>query len=479
MSSLPKLRPYQLQVIQEVRAAIKSGKRRILVVVPTGGGKTTIGGSIIHSSVSNGNRVLWLAHRKELVDQAFERISDKRIGFGIPAGVIMAGARPTRRHQVQVASIQTLLKRDRPEAKVVLVDEAHHSVSPSFLTLLDQYSDSVVVGLTATPYRLDGRGLGDVYDAIVAPIGIPELQAQGFLTPVRYFGTPKDLEPKTDDVRTVAGDYDTKQLYQKFDKRELYDGVVANYQRFANGTRAIVFNINVEHSLKTVEAFRAAGISAHHVDGETPRAERERILRAFKNAEFDVLCNVNILTEGFDLPAIECVILNRKTKSKALYLQIVGRGLRPSPGKDCCLVIDQGGNVREFGPVEHPEEHELETTAQRKKSGGAKGAPPMKSCPLCEELHLLSVAECGCGHRFSSGSMELKKEEFVELTDFLPKNVKLKSAKKPVPNHLKKSWMDMTREELEEYAAIQDYKPGWVFMQLRRQTEQQRGAVAA
>ncbi|MGY2133634.1 DEAD/DEAH box helicase [Hymenobacter sp. HD11105] len=476
MSSLPTLRPYQLQVIDEVRTAIKAGKRRILVVVPTGGGKTTIGGSIIHGATANGHSVLWMAHRKELVDQAYERISCRRSGFGISAGIIMANTRPNRRQMVQVASIQTLLKRELPAAKIILVDEAHHSVSPSFLKLLERYPNTITIGLTATPYRLDGRGLGDVYDAIVAPIGIPELQKQGYLTPVRYFGTPKDLEPKTDDVKTIAGDYDQKALYLKFDQRELYAGVVSNYQRFANGTRAIVFNINVEHSQKTMEAFRAAGISCYHVDGETPRAERESLLKRFRNAEFDVLCNVNLLTEGFDLPAIECVLLNRKTKSKALYLQMVGRGLRPAPGKDCCLVIDQGGNVREFGPVEHPEEHALEMTADRKKGGGAKGAPPMKSCPMCEELHLLNVRECGCGHFFSSASQELKQEEFMELTSFLPATVKLKAPKPEVPVHLRKAWISMSEAELREYAHLMGHKPGWVYHQLQRQRELSQAA---
>ncbi|GAA4349932.1 DEAD/DEAH box helicase [Hymenobacter saemangeumensis] len=480
MSNLPQLRNYQLAVIEGVREQMKQGHRRILVVVPTGGGKTTIGGSIIHSSVSKGHRVLWLAHRKELVEQAHERISDRHKGFGIPAGVMMAGHPPRRKHAVQVASIATLIRRDLPTAKVVLVDEAHHSVSPSFLNMLDKYPDAVVIGLTATPYRLDGRGLGDVYTAIVAPVSIGDLQAQGYLTPVRYFGTRKDLEPKLDTVKTVGGDYKNDELYKLFDKRALYDGVVANYVKFANASRAIVFNINVEHSLKVMEAFRAAGIAAYHVDGETPRAERESILAAFKRGEFEVLCNVNILTEGFDLPAIETVILNRATKSKSLYLQMVGRGLRPAPGKSACTVIDQGGNVRHFGPVEHPEEHSLEATPKRKSGSGATSAPPMKTCPQCERLDLLFVQQCPeCGHVYSSGEMKLEQEEFLELTDFLPKNVVVPGAKKPVPDHLKKSWLDMSKEELKEYATIQGYKPGWVYCQLKRQEQAQEGAMAA
>ncbi|MGI4875263.1 MAG: DEAD/DEAH box helicase family protein [Janthinobacterium lividum] len=474
MPNLPQLRDYQHQVLEGVHAEIRNGHRRILVVVPTGGGKTTIGGAIIHGATQKQNRVLWLAHRKELVEQAHERISSPRVGFGIPAGVMMAGVEPRRAHAVQVASLATLLRRELPAARIVVVDEAHHSVSPSFLALLDQYPDAVVIGLTATPYRLDGRGLGDVYTALVSPVSIADLQAAGYLTPVRYYGTKKDLELK--DVKTTGGDYNTAALFDKFNKRELYDGVVSNYQKFAPASRAIVFNVNVEHSLNVCAAFRAAGIAAYHVDGETPRREREAILASFKAGEFEVLCNVNILTEGFDLPAIETVILNRATKSKSLYLQMVGRGLRPALGKHHCTVIDQGGNVRHFGPVEMPEEHSLAKT--KEKPGGA-GAAPMKFCPGCEALLLIGVKVCpDCGEQFGEeAGAGLAVEEFMELTPFLPKSVLVKSTKNPVPEHLKKNWLDMSEGELAEYAAIQGYKPGWVHYQLRRQGE--RGEALA
>ncbi|GGF22434.1 DEAD/DEAH box helicase [Hymenobacter cavernae] len=467
MSSLPKLRDYQLRAIEGVRQAIRDGHRRILVVVPTGGGKTTIAGSMIHGSDEKGNPVLFMAHRKELVEQAADRL----IQFDIAPGIIMAGYPPRRRKNVQVASIQTLIKRDMPNAKVVFVDEAHHSVSPSFIELLDKYPEAKIIGLTATPYRMDGRGLGDVYDVIVAPITVAELIEQGHLTPPRYYGTRKDLEPALDKVDVVRGDYDKKQLFASFDKRELYDGVVKNYQKFAPGTKAVVFNINVEHSLNVRDAFLAAGIQAEHVDGDTHKDTRKRLLQDFRAGKFEVLCNVNLLTEGFDLPAIETVILNRATKSKSLYLQMVGRGLRTAPGKKYCTVIDQGGNVRQFGPVEHPEEYELSTTNKRKASG-VSDSPPQKMCPGCERLLYLSVAQCPqCAHRFASETMELQEAEFIELTDFLPKSVKVKAAKPQRPEHLKKSWADMTEDELYEFAELMNYKPGWVHIQLSKRNE--------
>lgn len=478
--ALPQLRDYQEEVVQGVRDAILAGHRKILVAVPTGGGKTTIAGHMIHGSLGNGRRSLFLAHRKELVEQCYDRLTCEQRGFGLKydTGLIMAGCPPRRRKPVQVASLQTLIRRELPQSHLVFVDEAHHSLSASFLQLLEQYqaAGAIIIGLTATPYRLDGRGLGDVYDVIVAPVSVGDLIGRGYLTPVRYYGTRKDLEPVTEDVKVRAGEFDAAQLYAKFDKRELYDGVVQNYLRFAEASKAIVFNVNVEHSLKVVAAFRAAGIGAEHVDGETPRGERERILHDFRNGAFEVLCNVNILTEGFDLPAIETVILNRATKSKSLYLQMVGRGLRPSPGKSHCVVIDQGGNVRQFGPVEAPQEYVLEYTAPKgsKGSGAGQGAPPMKECPACEQLLLVQVRECGgCGHQFEASHQQLKQEDFLELTDFLPATVK---AKPVTPAHLRKRFTDMTEAELREFQELKGYKPGWVYAQLQRRTEGKQAA---
>lgn len=467
--NIPPLRDYQVLAKELLYAGHYDGHQEQVLVVSTGGGKTTIAASIIHGAYEKGTFVIFLAHRKELVDQAKNRMHQ----FGLRPGVIMAGWRYRPNLGLYVASQQTLSRRELPELPegkrmLIVVDECHHSVSAGFKKILNHYKDTYgkrvsIIGLTATPYRLDGKGLGDIYSNIVAPISLSELTERGFLVPARYVGFKMDMS----NVATRGGDYDVHQMHAMFDKKEIYAGVVEHYNQFAPGTKAIVFNVDVKHSEKMRDAFIAAGISAAHVDGETPGLERSRILEAFKEGKFQVLCNVNILTEGFDLPAIETVILNRATKSKSLYLQMVGRGLRPAPGKSYCTVIDQGGNVWEHGPVDMEEEYTLETIKKKK----LQQAAPVKSCPSCFFIQHVGARECKeCGHVFTLHitERELPKEVFEELNDFLPKQAKVKPS---LPDHLRKAWTDMTEDELKEVAAIRGYKPGWVWMQLNRKRE--------
>ncbi|GAB2528228.1 DEAD/DEAH box helicase [Rufibacter soli] len=460
MSNLPQLRDYQLNALALLNQGILDGHRAQLLVLPTGAGKTTVAGQMIHNTTAKGNHVLFMAHRKELVDQAKNRLHS----FGIHPGVIMAGWKHRKDRAVNVASVQTLIKRELPHATVIVVDECHHSTSGSFKKILDQYPNAFIVGLTATPYRLDGKGLGSVgYTNIVAPISLGELTEQGHLVPARYIGVPKDMS----DVATKGGDYDVHQMHMKFDKAELYDEVVEKYNSFAPGTKAIVFNVDVKHSESMRDRFLSAGISCAHVDGETSPVERNKILAAFRDGKYQVLCNVNILTEGFDLPAIETVILNRSTKSKSLYLQMVGRGLRPAPGKRHCTVLDHGGNVWNHGPVDAPDEYTLEDVPKKK----AQQAAPVKECPQCFFIQHVGARHCKeCDHQFTLHitERELPKAEFMELDDFLPKGAKIKI---PLPDHLRKSYMDMTKEELQEVAEIRGYKKGFVWLWQQKQKE--------
>lgn len=464
MNSVPQLRDYQLNALALLNKGIMEGHRAQLLVLPTGAGKTTVAGQMIHTTTGKGNHVLFMAHRKELVEQAKNRLHQ----FGIHPGVIMSGWKHRRDREVNVASVQTLIKRELPHAKVIVVDEAHHSTSPGFKKILEQYPNAFIVGLTATPYRLDGKGLGSVgYTNIVAPIYLADLTEQGHLVPARYIGVPKDMS----DVATKGGDYDVHQMHMKFDKSELYDEVVEKYQQYTPGTKAIVFNVDVLHSMSMRDRFLAAGIACAHLDGETPALERNRTLAAFAAGQFQVLCNVNILTEGYDLPTIETVILNRATKSKSLYQQMIGRGLRPAPGKDRCTVLDHGGNVWSHGPVDMEQEYTLDDVVKKK---GPLQVAPVKDCPSCFFIQHIGARNCKeCGHQFTMHvtERELPKGDFMELDDFLPKGVKLKE---PLPAHLWKSYLEMNKSELEEVARIRGHKPGFVWVWLNKQ----KGAAA-
>ncbi|WKZ15445.1 MAG: DEAD/DEAH box helicase [Candidatus Jettenia caeni] len=387
------LRDYQIKTIESLRSKIAEGKKRIILALPTGAGKTSIASEIIKKSRDRGKRSLFVAHRQELIYQAHDRLAH----WGVNAGVIM------NRHRwngsaVHVASIQTLTRRSLPPAELIIVDEAHHSVSPSLKKILDQYKDAVVLGLTATPYRMDGKPLGDIYEDIIAPISVQSLIDKGYLIQPKYYGAKQDLSG----VKVKMGEYDNKELFEKADKKVLYDGVVEKFKQFGQG-KALVFCINIEHSKKTLQAFIDAGYKSAHLDCDTREDERKTILAKFKSGEYQILTNCAILTEGYDLPDIGTVILNRATKSKCLYTQMVGRGLRPAEGKDHCIIIDHGNNVYEHGFVEWPEEYDIHERKEKKqKDKDLKGSlMPVKECPACFKLvHSKSLKCFFCNFQF-------------------------------------------------------------------------------
>lgn len=440
------LRLYQNEVIDQVRDRLGKGIKRLIIALPTGSGKTTIASEIIKRSKEKGKRSLFLAHRQELVYQAVARLDC----WGINAGVIMNHHKWTG-NAVHVASIQTLYRRDLPPADLIIVDEAHHSCSPTLKRVLDSYPDAIVLGLTATPYRMDGRPLGDIYEDIIAPISVQALIDQKYLVRPRYYGAKQDLSG----VKVRLGDYDSKELFVRADKKVLYDGVVDKFRQFGKG-KALVFCINIEHSRKTLQTFLDAGYKAAHLDCDTSDDERKAVLDKFRSGELDILTNVAILTEGYDLPSITTIILNRATKSKCLYTQMVGRGLRPYDDKDACIVIDHGNNVYEHGFVEWEETFDIHKRKEEKNGKDLKGAlMPVKECPACFRLvHAKSLRCFFCAHEFPQEELETTNAEFDEIR-----------IKNPLPRHLKKRWSDMTDDELRQIQQIRGYKPGWIFYQ--------------
>jgi uncharacterized Zn finger protein (UPF0148 family) len=280
--------------------------------------------------------VLFLAPRRELIHQAVKAFQ----GQGLDAGMIMAGERQTLLLDLQVASFDTLharaIRSDRmklPPADLVIVDEAHLSTARTRLDILEAYGDAIVIGLTATPARGDGKGLGTFYDDIVTGPTISELVDMGYLVPLRYYApTEPDLSKLKLDK---DGDYQEKALGARMDTPQLIGDIVDNWLRLARERRTVVFCVTCDHSRHTAEAFREAGITAEHLDGETPKPERAAILARVSSGETQVLCNVFVASYGLDIPALDCAVLARPTKNIALYLQTVGRIMRTFPGKDC------------------------------------------------------------------------------------------------------------------------------------------------
>lgn len=348
------LRPYQLQAIDSIRGAAATSSA-ILCVSPTGSGKTTIASEIARLTVARGRRVLWLAHRAELVEQAFDRLRD----FGLEVGAIAASSTrpPNPYHPVQVASIQTLLARGlRPEADTLIWDEAHHAPSTLWSGLASDYRSRLLIGFSATPERSDGRGLGTVYTHIVEAAGVRQLVGLGHLVPCEIVRPGR---------RLCAG-----QIAQR---------PVDAWRAHAEGRPTICFSPSVIAADAHAAEFVQAGIPAAVVTADTPN--RSQILADFRSGAIRVLVNVYVLTEGFDAPETSCVILARGCGTQGTYLQMVGRGLRPAPGKTDCILIDLHGVSHDLG---HPEDERIYSLDGKGiRRGSDDEVDPGASCRVC------------------------------------------------------------------------------------------------
>jgi DNA repair protein RadD len=357
------LRPYQVEVIGEVPQVVAAGYRRVIVVAPTGSGKTIISAQIIKGAVAVGKRVLVLAHTREIIRQT----SLKLFGHGIEHGIIQAGLVANPEGAVQVASIQTLWTRamrlDRmpmPPADLLIIDEAHHCPAQTYRKIIAEYPKAVLLGMTATPCRGDGRGLGGVFDAIVECPQVAELIAQKYLVRTRVYAP---VDPDLRGVETRHGDYVESRLAGRMDRADLVGDIVTHWHKYGERRKTVCFAVSVAHSVHIRNEFIKSGVRAEHVDGSTPKTERDATLARLASGETELVTNCMVLTEGWDLPAVSCCILARPTKKMGLYRQMIGRVLRPAEGKSNAVVLDHSGAVFRHGFVEDP----VEWTLSREK----------------------------------------------------------------------------------------------------------------
>jgi superfamily II DNA or RNA helicase len=460
------LRPYQSAAIAGVRNAMATGHRRVVLTVPTGGGKTLIASEIIKRSTERGFKVLFIAPRRELILQALGALAK----HGVSAGVIMAGARHlTRSYEaVQIASADTIHARvvrnkrmELPPADLVIFDEFHLAVAATRAELLSLYPNAKIIGLTATPARGDGRGLNEVADALVLGPSIPDLVTDGFLVPLRYFAPSA---PDLSKIKVVKGDYVEKQLGEVMIK--LVGDVVENWLRLAPERRTVVFCCNCAHSRAVRDAFLAEGIKAEHVDGETPNDERAEILARVASGETQVLTNVYVASYGLDIPALDCAVLARPTKNITLYLQTVGRVMRPFPGKVDALVIDHAGAVHENGFADdvHPWSLEGAGTVKERKLALAKesGEPKEITCSQCKAV-FAGRRDCPC-----CGFQMIPPAKPIPTYEADLQEVKRGKAKE----NREMTWDEKAvfMGELKQYAREHAFKPGWAAMKYRDRT---------
>lgn len=395
------LRPYQSEGIDRVRAQLRRGVRRVCLVLPTGGGKTICAAHIILSAYAKGKRVVFFAHRRELIRQSMHKL----IEAGIPAqdvGMLM-GQDSIRTHApVLVASIATWVRREPTPADIVFHDECHHSLSDSYKKTQAAYPGAAILGLTATPYLANGDGLGEAFDALEVICTPAELMELGYLCQYRVFAGAE--RPDLAKIRTVAGEYDQGQAEVAMDRRELTGGIVANWLRLAEGRATFCFATSIAHSQHIVEAFREAGVRAEHIDQDTPSMVRDSAFARLANGELQVLSNVGICTEGTDVPAAKCAILARPTKSVGLFIQMGGRVLRPWQDQTA-IILDHADNVRRLGFLDADRVFTLD---KKPRKNGGEPVEMAKTCDICGMMCPLNVRICPhCGSEFPRKEQDL------------------------------------------------------------------------
>jgi len=381
------LRDYQERSVAQTLDCLSDNP---ILVAPTGSGKTVMGAEIVRR---NGGRTLWVAHRQELIDQAGAALSNQT---GCIVGYIKAGMAPDPSCEIQVASVQTLSRRSWPNVDLVVIDECHHAIAQQYRSLLDHYAGVPIIGLTATPFRLDGRGLGSCgFRQIVVAAYTDNLCADGALhAPKVFAGRAPDLTG----VSRWGGDYAAYELAERVKAEGLVGDIVETWLAKTPGRRTVVFATDIQHSQMIVDRFRAVGVTAEHIDGKASREERQAIAHRLRTGETTVVSNVAVWTEGFDLPSIEVAIVARPTASLCLHLQMIGRIMRSHDGKDSAVVLDHAGNHIVHGLVTRRIEYSLDG-----RVAGNSEPLGMRTCPDCYLLVAAADRTCpDCGHEFTA-----------------------------------------------------------------------------
>ncbi len=451
------LRSYQDRAIDDLRSAYQSGANAPLLVLPTGGGKTCIIAAISANAAARGRHVLILVHRRELIHQT----SSKLAWVGLDHGIIAAGIPPSD-HAVQIASVQTLarrLSRLNWQPTLIIIDEAHHATAGQWARILDHWPDAYRLGVTATPCRLDGCGLRGTFDTMVLGPSVADLIFTGYLSPARIYAPPvvADLQG----IRSRGGDYANDQAAAAMDRPTVTGDAISHYQRLAASQQAIAFCCNVKHAVSVCDAFKTAGIGAELLLGNTPC--REQVVADFAAHRIRVLVTVDVVSEGFDVPAASCAILLRPTQSLGLYLQQVGRVLRPAPGKAHAVILDHVGNVHRHGFPDDHRDWSLDDRLKRSRAAGA-AAPTVRTCQVCFAAFPPQPACPCCGTPVPiQPARQLRQVdgELVELRkDITPSN---RRAIEAVRAAYREQGRARTLPELMAIARQRGYSPAWAW----------------
>lgn len=403
-----KLRPYQEELINKTRESLRR-HGRVLMQAPTGAGKTAITVFMMGRAAEQGKRSMFLVHQNELLAQTSRSLWQQKLEHGM-----IASGKRISKLPAQVASVQTLVNRlDKyPEPDLIIIDECHRSAAKTYQKVLDAYPSALVIGLTATPQRTDGKGLDSTYNDLVVGPSVRQLIDAGYLCDYEIFAPPNTID--LSEVKTKMGDYDRKQLAEQVDKPTITGDAVATYKKHAMGKRAAVMCINIKHAEHVMESYRAAGVPAEMLEGKMTNKEREAVLDRLRSGETLVVTAVNLLIEGLDVPSIEVVQWLRPTKSLIIYMQGNGRGFRPAENKERLIILDQVGNWQMHGLPDDERAWSLEGKKKgRKPKDEDEPDVHVQQCKACFHIFRSGVSNCPkCGEK-----VELRKKAEIEVVE--------------------------------------------------------------
>lgn len=432
------LRPYQVQLINNVRQAYLQGFKSPCIVSPCGSGKSILIADIAKKTTLKRNRVLFIVHRQELTKQISETLS----WWGVDMDY------------VQIGMVQTITRRldETLDPKLIITDENHHSLAKSYRKIYDYFPKAKLVGFTATPVRLNGGGLGEINDKLIIGPTVKELIEWGNLAPFKYYA-PEIVD--TSKLKIKRGEYVAADIEDLFNNRAIWGDVVKHYKKLSDGKQAICYCSSIKQSEKMAKEFNDAGIVAKHIDGETLKPAREAAIENFRQGKIMILCNVDLISEGFDVPDCNTAILLRPTQSYGLFIQQSMRCMRYKPGKTA-IIIDHVGNVGRFGTPDM----EREWTLDPKKGANStvKEENPVKQCPECFYTVVSNTQVCPeCGYEFrQEKEVEQVESELVEVG-------LLKNDGFTIDYRRPQDCKNMS--ELYQLAKNKGYKKGWAWHQ--------------
>lgn len=462
-----KLRDYQESGIQQLRERFRAGDRAVLYQLPTGGGKTVVASFVIDGAARRGNTTWFLVHRQELVRQSVATLNE----IGIQCGVIAAGFTPDPLADVQVAMVQTLARRlgkYRPPS-LIIQDEAHHLRAKTFSSIIDYYPQAKILGLSATPCRLDGQGLGlscgGHFNSMVSGPPLSQLIQQGSLSPPRIYAPPVGVD--LGGLHKRYGEFIQSEAAAAMDKPVVTGCAIEHYRRICNHEPAIVFCASVAHAENVADQFRSAGYNAASIDGNMNDADRRNRIKSLGNGKLHILTSVDILGEGVDVPVVSAAILLRPTASLALLMQQVGRALRLYPGKKCAHIIDHVNNLSRHNllGIGHPEfdiEWSLDGEVKKKKSASSAG-PGFRQCESCYSVHAPApVCPC-CGYVYEVKAREVEQVDgsLREIDPATLKRLQKIEADRARWDRLREERACKTYEDFASLAKRRGYSQSW------------------